>query len=578
MRDDSNAVHEFAVTRRSFLGRTLGAAAVGAVAGVSSQVEAKAVTAPEHAAPAFLDVLRAPDSVTAFAGLDHPMVLSRAHTTWQASGIEVDFQPDGKQTPIRISAPGVSPTHVHVRWRADVPQRLRCLGDHWERSYGDLAWRALQPERAMPWYFAAYDGAVCHTYGVKTGAGALCFWQLDREGISLWLNLCNGGNGVQLGSRQLLAATVVSRRGRSGEEPISAIREFCKVMCEKPRLAKDPIYGSNDWYYAYGRNSAAQILRDADLVAELSSANAVRPFIAIDDGWRDNPAFPDMSALAAGIRERKARPGIWIRPLIAPAKVQRSLLITGARFGRQRERAGELAYDPTIPEALELVTAKVKQVVDWGFELVKHDFSTYDLLGRWGFEMGAEPTSSGWSLHDRSRTNAEVILDLYRAIRNTAGDRTLLLGCNTVGHLGAGIFEAQRTGDDTSGTGWERTRRMGVNTLAFRLPQNGTFFAQDADCVGITKAIPWELNRQWLDVLARSGTALFVSPSPEFTGPEQKKAIAAAFAIAGAGGTNATPQDWLDTTVPERWGRAGAAEAGTRYHWCAPDGAYPFSA
>ena len=42
-----------------------------------------------------------------------------------------------------------------------------------------------------------------------------------------------------------------------------------------------------------------------------------------------------------------------------------------------------------------------------------------------------------------------------------------------------------RTGDDTSGRIWERTRRMGVNTLAFRLPQHNTFYHIDADCVGI---------------------------------------------------------------------------------------------
>ncbi len=48
---------------------------------------------------------------------------------------------------------------------------------------------------------------------------------------------------------------------------------------------------------------------------------------------------------------------------------------------------------------------------------------------------------------------------------------------------------------------------MGVNTLAFRLPQHGTLFTLDADMAGITEDVPWELNRQWLDVLARSGTA-----------------------------------------------------------------------
>jgi alpha-galactosidase len=142
-----------------------------------------------------------------------------------------------------------------------------------------------------------------------------------------------------------------------------------------------------------------------------------------------------------------------------------------------------------------------------------------------------------------------------------------------VGHLGAGIFESQRTGDDTSGQHWERTRKMGVNTLAFRLAQDRTFFAVDPDCVGITPAIPWEQNRQWLDVIARSGAALFVSPDAAATGPEQKKAIAEAFRIAEGGGAGLRPEDWFGSTCPERWSGAGGE---VRYRWCGVEGADPF--
>ena len=577
MVDHPKALNDSAVTRRSFISGSLGVAALSMSGSLSLQGQSPTQTPKAPGSPSFLEILRVPDSVVAYAGLEHRVPLSRTDTTWQASGVEVAFELRDGEMPIHISAPGLEPTHVHLRWSMGFAQPVLCLGDHWERSYGDLAWRGLMPERVMPWYFAMFDGTACHAYGVKTGAGALCFWQLDAEGVSLWLNLCNGGGGVVLGNRQLLAATVVSRRGQAGEDPLSAVREFCKVMCAKPRLPSGPIYGSNDWYYAYGKNSAKQTLRDVDLMAELSAANTVRPFAVIDDGWRGSPAFPDMGALAADIRHRKVRPGIWIRPLIADSNAQPSLLLNDARFGAKKERARELAYDPTIPDALALAIAKVKEVVGWGFELVKHDFSTYDLLGKWGFEMGAEPTSSGWSLHDRSRTNAEVILDLYRAIRQAAGDAPLILGCNTVGHLGAGLFELQRTGDDTSGEHWERTRKMGVNTLAFRLPQHNTFFVQDADCVGITKAIPWDLNRQWLDVLARSGTALFISASPDATGPLQKKAITDAFAIASAGGLKASPQDWMESSSPERWKIGGASAEEMHFQWCGSEGADPFA-
>ena len=218
----------------------------------------------------------------------------------------------------------------------------------------------------------------------------------------------------------------------------------------------------------------------------------------------------------------------------------------------------------------------MKEAVGWGYELVKHDFSTYELLGQWGNEMGASPTVPGWHLHDRSRTNAEVILDLYRDLRATAGESTCVIGCNTVGHLAAGLFEVSRTGDDVSGRNWERTRRMGVNTLAFRLPQNRRFFIVDADCVPITKAVDWRSTAQWLDVVARSGTALIVSPEPEAIGPEQREALKDAFAAAVATKGSAA-LDWMKTATPMRWSFGTETKNEQTYDWLQDQGAWPFS-
>lgn len=198
---------------------------------------------------------------------------------------------------------------------------------------------------------------------------------------------------------------------------------------------------------------------------------------------------------------------------------------------------------------------------------------TYDLLGQWGFEMHAQPTLPGWSLHDSSRTNAEIIRNLYESIRKAAGERTLLIGCNTIGHLGAGIFDAQRTGDDVSGKIWERTRRMGVNTLAFRIAQHRTFFALDPDCVPITTEVPWSCNRKWLDVVARSGTVLLVSPQSAATGSQQRDAVRTAFQIATSV-TEMVATDWVNNTTPDHWHFRPSAER--EYDWCQSSGAWPF--
>jgi alpha-galactosidase len=468
---------------------------------------------------------------------------------------------------------------VHVRWNVDGTLKLLVLGDAWERSYGDLGWRNVIPERVMPWYFATFDDVACNGYGVKTDARALCFWQLDPQGVSLWLNVANGGNGVELGNRELTMATVVAHRGEEGADAIDSVRALCKAMCARTSRPATPIYGANDYCYSYGQSTAETILRDTEYIVGLSPTGGVRPFSVIDGGWSNGtPAWPDMGKLAGEIKRRGARPGIWIRPLLAPGDEHPGLLLKNARFGDRNDRSSDLAYDVTISDSREKIRARCRQVAEWGYEMVKHDFSTFDLLGQWGFEMGPQPTLPGWSLNDRSLTNAEVIAELYTLMRNELGDPILIDGCNTVGHLGQGVFDLQRTGDDTSGHRWERTRRNGVNTAAFRLPQHGTFFTLDADLVGITDAVPWDFNRQFLDLLARSGTATLVSVAPTERSPEQSAALREAFQIAATGGVGAEPVDWLETSAPERWraGSGSAAEALKHYRWSGQDGTSPF--
>ncbi len=241
--------------------------------------------------------------------------------------------------------------------------------------------------------------------------------------------------------------------------------------------------------------------------------------MVIDDGWeansqggeyrgdpwdRTNPRFgSSMPEIARRIHALRARPGLWYRPLIAARNDPDAWRLKGRHD----------ALDPTVPEVLAQVTTDIRRFRGWGYELIKHDYSTYDITGLWGKDMGASMARDGWSFADSSRTTAEVILNLYRTIRQAAGNDVLVDGCNTVSHLAAGQFELQRIGDDTSGQEWDRTRQMGVNCLAFRAAQHGTFYAVDADCAGLAKAgaVPWEKNRQWLDLLARSGTPLMVS-------------------------------------------------------------------
>lgn len=270
-----------------------------------------------------------------------------------------------------------------------------------------------------------------------------------------------------------------------------------------------------------------------------------------------------MPQLAADMRKIGVRPGLWMRPLFTKEIVPADWRLHSSGANAELSHRHAYTLDPTVPEVRARIAADMERAVQWGYELIKHDFSTYDLLGRWGFRMGTELTEPGWAFSDRTLTNAEIIRNLYATLRQAAGE-ALILGCNTVGHLSAGVFELSRTGDDTSGRDWNRTRKMGVNTLAFRAPQHGSFYAIDADCVGLTKDIPWQDNRQWLDLLSRSGTPLFVSAAPDAVGPEQRKALQQAFTRASEPQPLIEPLDWLTTTQPQHWLAGGVP---VNYDW-----------
>jgi alpha-galactosidase len=94
---------------------------------------------------------------------------------------------------------------------------------------------------------------------------------------------------------------------------------------------------------------------------------------------------------------------------------------------------------------------------------------------------------------------------------------------------------------------------MGVNTLAFRAAQHGAFYVADPDCVGVTTGIPWSFNKQWLDLLAASGTMLFVSIAPDALGAEQRRDLRAALALAAEPHPLGQPLNWQHTALPTQW-------------------------
>lgn len=443
---------------------------------------------------------------------------------------------------------------IELEWSFKSNDNIYVLGDAWERSYGELELKKLADiNRYMPWYFIATDKNKSFCFGVKTQPNAFVSFCYTADGIKALVDCRNGGCGVELNGRKLKLAAFVYKKYDSGDV-YSCLCDYCRTLCDNPILPRERVYGGNNWYYAYGKSSYGEIISDAKFQAELAKGIDNRPFEVIDDCWQinscegpwiPNEKFGDMKKLADEIKEIGARPGIWVRLLH-----NRDTALTDEMRILQKGKRKYL--DPTHPEVQKYIRSDIGRIRNWGYELLKHDFTTFDLFGSWGPDLNETITIiDGWSFYDKTKTNAEIVLDLYRLIKDAAGDM-YIIGCNTVSHLCAGLVEINRTGNDTSGREYEATKKNGVNTLAFRLAQNEAFYMCDADCVGILEDyIPWEKNKQWLHLLSYSNTPLFVSCTDKVT-DEQKKDLTEAYRV-NQDTHSFRPIDIYENPIPSEW-------------------------
>ncbi len=510
-----------------------------------------------------------PDSVEIVKGDDEVIVLDRRGRSFISGDIKVDFRKCAEGLVAGLYSPSTKVKYVRATWDEPARQGSLYLGDEWDRGYGDLRWEALAPSRIMPWYYIESFGGKVYGRGVMTGCSSFCSWKVNETAVELTFDVRNGTHGVSLGDRRLEMAVILNFEGEEGENAFASLHRFCKLMCPNPRLPKEPIYGVNDWYVVYGHNSDELIRSTAELVSEVIPDTDNKPFFMVDMGWAtifyedgdfdfcgpggfytSNSNFPDMKALADRLRELGFRPGIWTRPLAAWKGVPESMLVDW-----HDKELPEGYLDPTVESVREYIRKCFATYNEWGYEMVKHDFTTFDMFHRWGFHMiqDGDMTEGNWQFHDTTKTNAEIVLQLYHDIRDAAGDDVCLIGCNTLSHLAAGIFEIQRVGNDVNDRLWFQTVDCGVSSLAHRAAQHNAFYAVDPDCVPITDGVEWRLTKRWLQLVSESGTPLFVSPKLDFMGPEQMECLRQSFEIASKPQDTCEPLDWQETRWPTVW-------------------------
>lgn len=484
-----------------------------------------------------------------------------------AKDAKVDFVPTPEGLEIYLTAPVSHPRFLKMRWNQTIEGPVKVSGDAFERLQGNSAFAALNADRYLAWYYIIGKKNNWACGGVKTTANSIVSFSLDHDGVNGFFDVRCGGKGVALGKRKLLVATLVYRFYEQ-HSSFEALRAFCHELAVNPLFPKEPVYGGNDWYFSYGHSTQKEIVQDASLISELAQGNPNLPYMVVDDGWEagdcggpwtPNANFPDMGQLVADLKKMNVKAGIWVRFLRNDACLE-----AHPDWAIEKPGQTERFLDPSIPGVLEHIKKDIARIKGWGFTLIKHDYSNFDMFSKYGpaFNGGIDERND-WSFADASRTSAEICRDFYKTIKEACGSECLVEGCGVLSHICVGYVELCRVGDDTSGVFWDRTRAFGVNTLAFRMCQNGVFYTCDADCVGFG-GIPWEKNRLFADLLSWSGTPLFISCPQGLLTPEMKAYLQEDFRRASYQTDVAVPLDYEWNVSPAEWAINGEKKT---YDW-----------
>lgn len=489
----------------------------------------------------FVNVLREPD-FSVGATETSPFRFEEA-ACGPCNDVKFAYEVKGNSAKVTVYPSGSPVKYLKLRFRGELSFVDKVYGDQWERVGGDCfaEWRSVMPSRALPWFCYLRGEGRTACYGVKTGAECFAFWQTDTRGVTLFLNLCNGTRGTDI-SEPLVACEVVQYFSPEGEDVFVSARKFSHIMCETPILPKEPIFGVNNWYWAYGRISAESIKYETEYLMKMCEGTKHDPYMIIDDGWQmnrtygnaayiggpwlPNDRFSDMAMVSETIHSKGAKSGLWFRPLLTLGDIpEKACLI--------KNQNGGVILDPSHPYTLERVERDAALIRSWGFDLIKHDFSTIDITGNHpltGMRHTANICTGDRNFFDNTKTTATIIKNFYKAVQTGAAGADVI-GCNTISHLTAGIHSVYRVGDDTSGRSFEWTRRNGTNSV-MRLPLNDAFYRVDPDCAAFTDKVDAELNLDYLEMCAVTGMTTLASVTPDILDEKQLKRINEIYRIA----------------------------------------------
>ena len=276
--------------------------------------------------------------------------------------------------------------------------------------------------------------------------------------------------------------------------------EFCRrkfnipyAPIRKTHGFETPPAGWMSWYALQFGTCARSVRENAEKLVELFGPWSEKLCCWVDWEWNHNSwsaegipgvdcfhprpdAYPDgLAPVAAQIRELGLIPALWIGPtndgdFIADYREHPDRVL-----GEKKEWCGRYWIDPTNPGVLkEYIPAVFRQVLDWGFRMIKWDCLPVTLNVCDYFHD---------RFYDPARPTDAAVRDLIRVARETVGPDCYMLSCS--GETERDIcfamdqFSAARISGDVFS--WEKFLTSAVERIFHCYVWHNVIFYADAD-------------------------------------------------------------------------------------------------
>lgn len=405
----------------------------------------------------------------------HPLFMWKVALTNQSSDpIDVEriellrVGGQNKQSQFQIS-PSVQPAFSFYSngWQSwsycgtylpDLAMRTTRLG----RLQTPMVINAGTPSLRQPGYYTAdFFGAVCDRTA-RTGLllgflsqrehfGTLEAVLYDRPSLRLWAN----GDNARLDPGCCMETdwAVIYPFALDDPDPLG---DYIQAVAREHglKLTREIPAGWCSWYHYFTNITPDDLRSNLQQLTHLRGRLPLDGF-QIDDGFEAQvgdwfefkPAFSTgVEPLAREIKAAGFQPGLWLAPFILHpgAKIIREHPEWLLRDMRGRPvncgfgwNAITRALDLTVPEALEYACRAVSTAAyEWGYSYLKLDFLyAAAVKGRY---------------FDSTRTRAQVLRSGMKALRESAGMDTFLVGCGAPLGSALGLVDSMRIGEDVS--------------------------------------------------------------------------------------------------------------------------------